>query len=66
MIYRAIEHLRKLSIQHLQDADVDLIYRCTKFLDAYTLEVARQSIIAEKILIAVGGEAVKPKIPGIE
>uniref|UniRef100_UPI0030D8A8EC hypothetical protein n=1 Tax=Chlorogloea sp. CCALA 695 TaxID=2107693 RepID=UPI0030D8A8EC len=27
MIYRAIEHLRKLPIQHLQDADVDLIYK---------------------------------------
>ena len=43
-----------------------MIYGYTKFLDAHTLDVGGQRITADKILIAVGGEAVKPKIPGIE
>lgn len=63
---KAIEHLSKLHIQHLREAEVSLIYGCTKFLDAHTLDFDGQRITANKILIAVGGEAVKPKIPGIE
>lgn len=63
---RAIEHLSKLHIQHLQEAGVELIYSHTKFLDAHTLDVGGRRITADKILIAVGGEAVKPEIPGIE
>lgn len=63
---RAIGHLSQLHIQHLLEAGVELIYGYTKFLDAHTLDIRGQEITADKILIAVGGEAVKPKIPGIE
>ncbi|MBW4629087.1 MAG: glutathione-disulfide reductase [Brasilonema octagenarum HA4186-MV1] len=63
---RAIEHLSQLHIKHLKEAGVELIYGQTKFLDAHTLDVAGRKITADKILIAVGGEAVKPNIPGIE
>lgn len=63
---RAIEHLSQLHIQHLQEAGVELIYGDTKFLDAHTLNVGERKITADKILIAVGGEAVKPDVPGIE
>lgn len=63
---RAIQHLNKLHIQHLQEAGVNLIYGETRFLDSHTLDVGGHQITANKILIAVGGEAVKPEIPGIE
>ncbi|MFQ4143910.1 glutathione-disulfide reductase [Chlorogloeopsis sp. ULAP02] len=63
---RAIKHLSKLHIQHLEEAGVDLIWGRTKFVDSHTLDVGGRQITANKILIAVGGEAVKPEIPGIE
>lgn len=63
---RAIKHLNKLHIQHLEEAGVNLIYGETKFLDSHTLDVEGHQVTANKILIAVGGEAVKPEIPGIE
>ena len=63
---RAIEHLSQLHIQHLQEAGVELIYGNTKFLDASTLDIEGRKVTADKILIAVGREAVKPDIPGIE
>ena len=63
---RAIEHLSQLHIQHLNEAGVELIYGQTKFLDAHTLDVGGRKITSDKILIAVGAEAVKPNIPGIE
>ena len=63
---RAVERLSQLHIQHLQEAGVKLICGQTKFLDAHTLDVGGCKITADKILIAVGGEAVKPNIPGIE
>ncbi len=63
---RAIKHLSNLHIQHLKEAGVGLIYGQTKFLDSHTLDVGGRQITANKILIAVGGEAVKPEIPGIE
>ena len=63
---RAIEHLSQLHIQHLQTAGVELVKGDTKFLDVHTLDVGGRRITADKILIAVGGEAVKPNIPGIE
>ena len=63
---RAVERLSQLHIQHLQEAGVKLICGQTKFLDAHTLDVGGCKITADKILIAVGGEAVKPNIPGIK
>jgi glutathione reductase (NADPH) len=63
---QAIAHLSQLHIQHLQEAGVELIQAHTKFVGAHTLDVGGGQITAEKILIAVGGEAVKPKIPGME
>ncbi|HEY9849102.1 MAG TPA: glutathione-disulfide reductase [Leptolyngbyaceae cyanobacterium] len=63
---RDINQLSQLHIQHLQEAGVELIKGHAKFLDAHTLDVEGRRISAEKILIAVGGEAVKPNIPGIE
>ncbi|MBK1658139.1 glutathione-disulfide reductase [Paracraurococcus ruber] len=36
------------------------------FLDAHTLDVAGKTVTAERIVIAVGGRAVRPGIPGDE
>ncbi|WP_149537242.1 glutathione-disulfide reductase [Siccirubricoccus phaeus] len=36
------------------------------FLDAHTLDVGGKRVTAEKIVIAVGGRAVRPEIPGAE
>ena len=50
----------------LRDANVELFEEGASFLDAHTLQVGERTVTAEKILIAVGGEAVRPPIPGAE
>jgi glutathione reductase (NADPH) len=63
------KEVRRLSLLHvgwLEKAGVELIRGSARFVDAHTLEVGERKITADKILIAVGGEAVKPDIPGIE
>jgi|SRR5919199_1483295 glutathione reductase (NADPH) len=61
-----IHRLSQVHNQKLSKAGVELIKGRATFLDAHTLEVKGRQITAEKILIAVGAEAVKPEIPGIE
>lgn len=61
-----IHHLSQVHIQHLQDAGVELLQGSAKFLDAHTLAVGDRQITADKILVAVGGEAVKPAVSGVE
>lgn len=61
-----IEHLSQVHIEHLTKAKAELINGQARFLDAYTLEIGDRRVTANKILIAVGGRAVKPNLPGIE
>lgn len=63
---KEVRRLSQLHINYLEKAGVELINGHAKFIDAHTVEVGERKITAEKILIAVGGEAVKPDIPGIE
>jgi len=63
---RDIEHLSQAHARKLQEAGVELIKGHTRFLDVHTLEVDGHKITTDKVLIAVGGKAVKPYIPGIE
>lgn len=63
---RNINHLSQLHTQHLQAAGVELLKGRAQFLDTHTLEVERHQYTAEKILIAVGGKAIQPDIPGVE
>jgi glutathione reductase (NADPH) len=63
---RDIEHLSQVHARKLQEAGVELIKGHTRFLDVHTLEVDGHKITTDKVLIAVGGKAVKPYIPGIE
>lgn len=61
-----IEHLSQVHIKNLQEAKAELMYGQARFLDAHTLEVGDRQVTADKILIAVGGKAVKPNLSGIE
>ncbi|MGC9525189.1 MAG: glutathione-disulfide reductase [Limnospira sp.] len=67
-----VKRLSQLHISFLEKAGVELIQGYAKFVDAHTVEVgdgcagADRKITADKILIAVGGKAVRPDIPGIE
>ena len=61
-----VQRLDKLHADSLETARVTLFRAKATFVDSHTLEVSRQKITADKILIAVGGKAIKPDIPGIE
>ena len=58
----------------LRDANVELFEQSASLVDAHTIKLAenvtqglsQRTVTAEKILIAVGGEAVRPAIPGVE
>ncbi|MCZ0900977.1 FAD-dependent oxidoreductase, partial [Microcoleus sp. HI-ES] len=58
--------LSKLHISFLEKAGVELISGYAKFIDPHTVEVGDRKITAAKILIAVGGEAQRVPIVGIE
>lgn len=61
-----VRRLSQLHIGFLEKAGVELIPGYAKFVDPHTIEVGERTVTADKILIAVGGEAFKPDIPGIE
>ncbi|MEG4944855.1 glutathione-disulfide reductase [Microcoleus sp. F4-D5] len=61
-----VRRLSKLHISFLEKAGVELISGYAKFIDPHTVEVGDRKITAAKILIAVGGEAQKVPITGIE
>jgi len=61
-----VRRLSKLHISFLEKAGVELISGYAKFIDPHTVEVGDKQITAAKILIAVGGEAHRIEIPGIE
>ncbi len=65
-VNQEVQRLSLLHISLLEKAGVELIQGHVKFLDNHTLEVSGHQITADKILIAVGGEAVKPNLPGFE
>lgn len=61
-----IDHLVEVHTNHLHKAEVKLLEGYAKFWDTHTVFIEGRHYTAEKILIAVGGKAVKPEIPGIE
>lgn len=66
VVNQEVHRLSKLHISYLEKAGVELIQGFARFVDPHTIEIGDRKITADKILIAVGGEAVKPKISGIE
>ena len=63
---REIERLNGIYANLLSGAGVDLVEGHAHFVDAHTLQVDDQTYTAENILIATGGQAVVPDIPGRE
>ncbi|HAX80540.1 MAG TPA: glutathione-disulfide reductase [Cyanobacteria bacterium UBA11372] len=63
---KEVHRLSQLHISFLEKAGVELIPHRATLVDPHTVEVDGRKITADKILIAVGGEAVKPNIPGME
>jgi glutathione reductase (NADPH) len=65
-----VMRLNKLHIRFLEEAGVELISGLGRFVDAHTVEIVspegNRQVTARYILIAVGAEAVRPDIPGIE
>ncbi|GAB1538729.1 glutathione-disulfide reductase [Scytonema sp. NUACC21] len=61
-----IDSIQDSYLQQLKEAGIELIRGHASFADAHTLEIDGRNITADKILIAVGGYALKPKIPGVE
>ncbi|HIK29447.1 MAG: glutathione-disulfide reductase [Oscillatoriaceae bacterium SKW80] len=65
-VNKEVRRLSQVYIDMLEKSGVELIHGKAVFLDAHTVQVGERKITADKILIAVGGEAVKLDIPGIE
>ncbi len=63
---QTIEQFRHSHERSLTKLGIHLIHDRAQFIDAHTLEVGEQKITADHVLIAVGGHASKPDIPGIE
>lgn len=66
VVDKEVRRLSQLHIGFLEKAGVELIQSRATLLDPHTVEVDGRKVTADKILIAVGGEAVKPDIPGVK
>ena len=65
-IQTEVMRLNKLHVSFLEKTNVELISGFAKFVDAHTVAVGDRQFTAERILIAVGGEATKPDLLGME
>ena len=61
-----IEKLSRSSLENLQEKGIDLFSDRATLIDAHTVQVGDRQITTDKMLIAVGGQPSRPKIPGIE
>ncbi|MEM7792820.1 MAG: glutathione-disulfide reductase [Cyanobacteria bacterium P01_C01_bin.118] len=61
-----VTRLNAIYQRMIDNAEVTLYKGHARIVDAHTVEVAGQTVTAEKILIAVGGKPRRPEIPGIE
>ncbi|MEH2181261.1 glutathione-disulfide reductase [Nostoc sp.] len=65
-VHQHIDSVNQSYFQQLQKAGIELISQRATFIDAHTINIDGRKVTADKILIAVGGQPLKPKIPGIE
>jgi glutathione reductase (NADPH) len=65
-VNKEVDRLNGIYQRMLDNSEVRLLSGFARFLDPHTLEIAGQRITADRILIAVGGQPVKPNIPGSE
>ncbi|MDZ8028158.1 MAG: glutathione-disulfide reductase [Nostoc sp. DedQUE11] len=65
-VYKHVDSINESYFQQLQKAGVEIISERASFIDAHTISIGERKVTADKILIAVGGQPLKPNIPGIE
>ncbi|WP_375501025.1 glutathione-disulfide reductase [uncultured Nostoc sp.] len=65
-VHQHIDTINQSYFQQLQKAGIELISQHVTFIDTHTINIDGRKVTADKILIAVGGQPLKPKIPGIE
>lgn len=65
-IHQHIESIHQSQTQTFEKAGIELIHGYASFVDAHTVELDGRKFTADKILIAVGGQPIKPDVPGIE
>jgi glutathione reductase (NADPH) len=65
-VNQEVERLNGVYQRMLDKSEVKVIRGYATFIDEHTLRVGEEKVTADKILIAVGGQPVKPNIPGIE
>jgi glutathione reductase (NADPH) len=61
-----VERLNGIYARLLGNAGVTSFEARATFIDAHTLDVGGQRVTAERIVIATGGKALRPEIPGAE
>ncbi len=65
-VNKEVKRLNGIYQRMLDNSQVTIFRHYARFIDAHTLQVGDDKVTADKILIAVGGEPVKPDLPGIE
>lgn len=65
-VHQQVEKRHQSYLQTFQKAGIELIHGHATLIDPHTIEIDGRKVTADKILIAVGGHPLKPKIPGIE
>jgi glutathione reductase (NADPH) len=61
-----VNRLNGIYQRMIDNAEVKLFKGHARLIDPHTVAIGDQTVTAEKLLIAVGGEPYKPDIPGIE
>ncbi|MDF5708018.1 MAG: glutathione-disulfide reductase [Nostoc sp. S4] len=65
-VYQHVDSINQSYSQQLQKAGIEIISERATFIDTHTIDIDGRKVTADKILIAVGGQPLKPNIPGIE
>jgi glutathione reductase (NADPH) len=65
-VQKEVDRLNGVYLRLLEGAGVKLHMGRGRLMDRHTIEVGKETITAEKILIATGGRPVVPEIPGRE
>ena len=63
---RELDRLNGIYINMLKASGVEIIEGRARLIDAHTVEVTGRRVTSETILVATGGHAIRPSIPGIE
>ena len=65
-VQREVDRLNTIYIRLLEGAGVKLHMGRGRLMDRHTIQVGEETVTAEKILVATGGQPVVPDVPGRE